>query len=46
MIGDAGRDLAPSPPQPRFGIKPAGQDPGEALPHTTALFAAECQSFL
>ena len=26
-----GATLAPSPPQPRFGIKPAGQDPGEAV---------------
>src|SRR6266498_2379853 len=26
-----GATLAPSPPQPRFGIKPAGQDPGETV---------------
>ena len=35
--------------RPRFGTKPAGKDPGEALTqddHTTALFAVECQSFL
>src|SRR6266487_2869280 len=29
--GVAARPLAPSPPQPRFGIEPAGQDPGEAV---------------
>jgi integrase-like protein len=33
-----GATLAPSPPPPRFGIKPAGQDPGEAVqPRTTTL---------
>src|SRR6266567_4092501 len=26
-----GATLAPSPPQPRFGIEPAGQDPGQAV---------------
>ncbi len=26
-----GATLAPSPPQPRFGIEPAGQDPGPAV---------------
>src|SRR5438128_5752066 len=25
------RDHAPSPPQPRFGIEQAGQDPGQAV---------------
>jgi hypothetical protein len=25
------RDLAPSLPQPRFGIEPAGQDPGQTI---------------
>src|SRR6266536_532546 len=33
-----GATLAPSPPQPRFGIEPAGQDPGQAVtPGTTTL---------
>jgi hypothetical protein len=47
--GVAARPLAPSPPQPRFGIEPAGQDPGRQSPQdddSTARFAAECQSFL
>src|SRR6266536_5046375 len=33
-----GATLAPSPPQPRFGLVPAGQDPGQAVtPGTTTL---------
>jgi hypothetical protein len=49
ILRHCGATRAPSPPQPRFGTQPAGQDPGEALAQdadTTAPFAAECQSFL
>jgi len=41
-----GATLAPSPPQPRFGIEPAGDKQLPQDDDTTARFAAECQSFL